>query len=440
MVAAGKAERAGLVATNSIRGGANREVLKRIKQSGDIFMAWSDQPWTLEGAAVRISMVGFDTGREAARVLDGRPVAAINPDLTASVDLTTARRLAENLNIAYMGDTKGGPFDIPADAARRMLAAPLNPNGRPNADVVRPWVNGLDITRRPRGMYIIDFGVDMPLEHAALYELPFAHVEQHVKPEREGNRRAAYRDRWWIHAEPRPALRQAVAPLHRYLITPTVAKHRLFVWTTPATVADHQLIAIARDDDYTFGVLHARPHEVWSLRMGTSLEDRPRYTPSTTFETFPFPRPTEEQRAAIAEAARDLDATRAAWLNPPGGADEAELRRRTLTNLYNERPAWLRLAYERLDAAVFAITVGAGLTSFPRPHARSGVGCRGPRAFSPPMPCAGAVGAQGVRPYGAAANVTSRTGSRLRRRGPPGRAGAGARGRRPRRSRRSSRP
>ena len=110
-----------------------------------------------------------------------------------------------------------------------------------------------------------------------------------------------------------------------------------------------------RDDDYTFGVLHSRLHELWSLRTGTYLGvgNDPRYTPSTTFETFPFPRPTEAQRQAIAEAARDLDAKRSAWLNPPG-ASEADLRQRTLTNLYNERPAWLRLAHQRLDEAVFA--------------------------------------------------------------------------------------
>lgn len=353
MLASGRARRAGLLATNSIRGGANREVLQRIKETGDIFLAWDDEPWTLDGAAVRISLIGFDAGQEASRTLDGRPVATINSDLTATADLTSACRLAENLGVAFMGDTKGGKFDIPDAEARRMLAAPLNPNGRPNSDVVRPWVNGLDITRRPRGMSIIDFGVDMPLEQAALYEAPFSHVETHVKPERDGNRRAAYRERWWLHMEARPAMRAALAPLRRYICTPRVAKHRLFVWLPTATLPDSATIAIARDDDYTFGVLHSRAHELWSLRNGTSLEDRPRYTPSTTFETFPFPRPTQEQRDVVAACARELDATRSAWLNPPG-ASEAELRTRTLTNLYNERPAWLRLAHQRLDDAVFA--------------------------------------------------------------------------------------
>lgn len=355
MLAEGKARRAGLVATNSIRGGANRKVLQRIQASGSIFMAWADEPWTLDGAAVRISLVGFDGGAETSRTLDGHAVGRIHADLTAGPDVTRARRLRENAGIAFMGDTKGGSFDIEGEVARKLLAAPLNPNGRPNSDVVRPWVNGLDITRRPRGMSIVDFGVEMPLAEAALYEAPFALVERVVKPERTGNRRDTYRERWWIHMEPRPALRAALAPLKRYICTPRVSKYRLFVWLPAETLPDSATIAIACDDDYTFGVLHSRAHEVWALRLGTYLGvgNDPRYTPSTTFETFPFPHATEAQRAEIAAAARDLDTTRAAWLNPPGAPEEV-LRGRTLTALYNERPMWLRLAHERLDRAVFA--------------------------------------------------------------------------------------
>jgi hypothetical protein len=93
--------------------------------------------------------------------------------------------------------------------------------------------------------------------------------------------------------------------------------------------------------------------------MGTSLEDSPRYTPTTCFETFPLPWPPGEEPEsdsrieAIAEAARRLDELRRNWLNPEG-ASEAELKKRTLTHLYNARPTWLQNAHERLDEAVFA--------------------------------------------------------------------------------------
>ena len=104
----GKAKRAGLLATQGIRGGANRRVLQRIKESGDIFQAWSDQPWVLEGAAVHVSIVGFDDGSESSRELDGALVDSINSNLTVGADLTAAQRLKENLGIAFMGDTKAG--------------------------------------------------------------------------------------------------------------------------------------------------------------------------------------------------------------------------------------------------------------------------------------------------------------------------------------------
>jgi type II restriction/modification system DNA methylase subunit YeeA len=154
-------------------------------------------------------------------------------------------------------------------------------------------------------------------------------------------------------------MRVALQGKRRFIATPAVAKHRIFVWMPPEVLCNQGTLVFAREDDYFFGVLHSRAHELWALRMGTSLEDRPRYTPTTTFETFPFPwppgtEPADDPRvAAIAEAARELVEKRERWLNPEG-ASEAELKKRTLTNLYNQRPAWLDMAHRKLDRAVFA--------------------------------------------------------------------------------------
>ena len=178
-----------------------------------------------------------------------------------------------------------------------------------------------------------------------------------------------------------------VQGLERYVVTPTVAKHRIFVWLAASICPDHQLIAVARDDDTSFGILHSRVHELWSLRMGTFLGvgNDPRYTPSTTFETFPFPHgltpniPAADYAAdlraqRIGAAAAQLDVLRENWLNPadlvrrvpevvPGYPDRllpvddraaAILKKRTLTNLYNEHPAWLAHAHRELDEAVTA--------------------------------------------------------------------------------------
>ncbi len=394
-VAAGKATRIGLVATNSIRGGANRRALQAAIQGRPIFDAWADEPWVIDGAAVRVSLICFsdadDEHRPALR-MDGEPVDAIHSDLTTrrgatGIDLTEAKGMPENVGVAFMGDTKGGPFDIPGDLARGWLNLPANPNGRPNADVLKPWVNGMDLTRRPAGKWIVDFGWEKTEADAALYEAPFAHVRAHVWPMRQGNRREAYRVNWWRHVEPRQGMWRALAGLPRCIVTPTVSKHRLFAWLDTSVCPDHQLIVIARDDDVTFGILHSRFHEAWSLRLGTWLGkgNDPRYTPTTTFETFPFPEGlspdipatdhADDKRAvAIADAARTLVELRARWLNPPEwvawvdepvpgyprrpvARDEAavkELKARTLTNLYNARPQWLADAHAALDAAVAA--------------------------------------------------------------------------------------
>ena len=158
-IASGKAARAGLVATNSIRGGANRRALKAATDTRRIFEAWSDEPWVIDGAAVRVSLVCFSGAADdlgAGARLDGQPVDEIYLDLTArrggaGVDLTGARRLPENAGVAFMADTKGGPFDIPGDQALEWLRLPSNPNGRTNADVLKPWVNGMDLTGGRRG-------------------------------------------------------------------------------------------------------------------------------------------------------------------------------------------------------------------------------------------------------------------------------------------------
>ena len=392
-IALGHASRVGLVATNSIRGGANRRALEAATVGLRIFEAWSDEPWVVDGAAVRVSLVCFshrsDRCGDDVR-LDGEKVDQIHTDLTAhragtGADLTRVRPLSENGGVAFMGVSKKGPLDVSGDLAREWLAQPSNPNGRTNADVLKPLMNGMDVTRRSGGKWIVDFGWKMSEREAALYEEPFRWARERVHPVRQRNRRDAYRRYWWRPAEPRPGLWRAVAGLSRFVATPTVAKYRVFVWCAACICPDQQLIVIARDDDTTFGILHSRFHEIWSLRLGTSLEDRPRYTPTTTFETFPFPTGLtpdvpaadyvdDPHAMAVAVEARRLVELRDRWLHPPEWVEWVDepvpvypkrpvprdedaakaLKKRTLTNLYNARPQWLADAHDALDAAVAA--------------------------------------------------------------------------------------
>jgi type II restriction/modification system DNA methylase subunit YeeA len=243
--------------------------------------------------------------------------------------------------------------------AAKMLSA-SNASGKQNRDVVRPWLNASDITGRNRQLFIIDFS-DMSLADASAYEKPLEYVREFVKPERDNNNRARRRIYWWQHGETVPALRAGLNRLSRFISTPRVAKHRVFAWTDTSTLPDSRVYAIIREDDYFFGVLHSRIHEVWSLATSSrhGVGNDPTYNNTTCFETFPFPwppgtEPTDDPRVqAIAAAAAELVALRDAWLNPPG-LDEKELQKRTLTNLYNARPEWLAAAHRRLDAAVCA--------------------------------------------------------------------------------------
>ena len=227
-IESGFAKRAGLLATNSIRSASNREVLRRAKQSGDIFVAWSDEPWVVDGADVRVSIVGQDDGSEQVRFLDGERVPGINSDLTFAADVTKAAALLENAGESLQGDIKGGRFEVTGETARSMLTSPTNVNGRTNADVVVPWMNAMDVTRRPRDMFIVDFGTSMGEDAAAEYEGPFKHIKDHVFEKAiEDREKSRDRERWWLHQRPRKEMRELLLPLTRFIATPRVSKHRL---------------------------------------------------------------------------------------------------------------------------------------------------------------------------------------------------------------------
>jgi hypothetical protein len=393
----GRLQAAGLVATNSIRGGASRKVLERIVETTRIFVAWSDEPWVNDGAAVRVSMIGF--GKRGSAILDGVEVPSIHADLTANIDVTKSGSISKNLNMSFQGVTPraeikkkrrlelGLPcasFNLDGDKARQILREPANANGEPMSAVVRPYCVADDITTRPLDRFIVNFGVREKF-NASLFEQPFAAL---------GNvrlNRAQMEDAknypWWQLWRPRPEMFAAFKGLSRYISIPRHAKHYLCAWRDMAVVPGDALVVVARDDDTSIGILQSRIHEVWALRSGSSLEDRPRYTPTTCFETFPFPEDLtpdisaveyegNEKAKAIAAAAKELFKLRNHYLNPPEWTDwiispeeqaagfpkrpvakvghEEDLKKRTLTKLYNARPQWLTLAHEALDKAVAA--------------------------------------------------------------------------------------
>ena len=407
-MAAGRLKRAGLVSTQAIRSGSSRLVLLRLIETAPILGAWSDEPWSNNGAAVRVSLVWFGSD-DGLPVLDGEAVMSINADLSAgsATDLSRVAELTANEGSVFIGTQQNGPFTIPGATARQWLKLPVL-GGRSMADVIRPWRNGRDIATRESDEWIIDFGTSIPETDAALFEQPFGHVEECVKPLRLRGNRESRKRLWWRLGEPMPALRKAIEALPRFIATPRVAKHRFFVFLHSRINPDCRLTVIARADDSTLGVLESRVHQLWSLATASmhGVGNDPTYNAKSCFNTFPFPEhltpaDTAHQRTepldggalipadlppavrphaeAIARAAQRLVTLRDAWLNPPEWTErvpevvplglatspypdrvvarpgfEAQLAKRTLTNLYNLRPAWLAQAHEALDAAVAA--------------------------------------------------------------------------------------
>ncbi|WP_278923700.1 class I SAM-dependent DNA methyltransferase [Pseudophaeobacter profundi] len=384
---AGSLERAGLVSTNSIRGQTNREVVQPIAKSGNIFEAWEDEEWTVDGAAVRVSLVCFSSSKMSLIRLNGKAVASVQADLTGLLSdtiLLDPLKLAQNSNKSFIGIQKNGPFDVEQPTAEDWLLRPANPDGSYNKSVLKKLLSGRDITGRDRSRWIVDF-FGFANDAAMFFDGPYQHVQKYVLPDRLNNNREIRRRNWWLFGEVMPKMRSNALTLNRHLITSLTSKHGFFVWNSPQSLCDSTCVVIALENDTSFGILSSRIHRVWSLRFGNRLGvgNDPRYTPSTTFETFPFPEgltpnipaadyAADPRAVKIGTAAARLNELRENWLNPADlvtrvpevvagypdrilpkdDAAATELKKRTLTNLYNTRPAWLDNAHKTLDEAV----------------------------------------------------------------------------------------
>ncbi|GGS10895.1 hypothetical protein GCM10008960_41150 [Deinococcus sedimenti] len=358
-----RVRRFGFVTTNSVKQTFNRRVVEdHLKASVEasrplsLVYAVPDHPWVDEadGAAVRISMTVVARGRRDGlleRVLQELPgengeyaittaqqVGRINPDLTIGADVTAAAELKANQGISGRGvQLMGAGFIVPVQTTanpenghKEVDAADLGLGRVPGIEgVLREYRNGRDLTSRPRAVRVIDlFGLNEEEARTRFPEI-YQHVRLTVKPERDANNRATYRDNWWLFGEPRSALRPALGGLPRFIATVETSKHRFFQFLPSTILPDNMLVNIAHDDAYVLGVLSSRVHVVWALAQGSRLGvgNDPRYNKSRCFETFPFPVATPAQQQAIREKAEALDAFRKARL-----AAHAHL---TMTDLYN---------------------------------------------------------------------------------------------------------
>ncbi|HEY0020451.1 MAG TPA: DNA methyltransferase [Longimicrobium sp.] len=335
-LAGGGGMRAGLITTNTITQRHNREIIDdAITRGVQVVWAAADHPWVDDtgSAAVRIAITVIAKDAAGAALVfvddDGKiqreiQVPRLNADLTISADVAgaAATPLFANQGLASQGFTLVGEgFRLSLEEGERLLN--LDPRHR---GVVRMIVNGRDLTTRPRGIWTIDFGVadeDQALQFPVLYDL----IRTRVMPGRSANKRDAYARFWWRFGETRTGFRAASASLSRYIATVETAKHRMFLFLSAETAAEHSVVCIATADAYHLGVLSSAIHVRWSLAAGGTLEDRPRYQKALTFDPFPFPDPPQELREEIGRVAERLDQHRKDAI--------ARDERVTMTGMYN---------------------------------------------------------------------------------------------------------
>ena len=342
---AGAIRRFGLITTNSLRQTFNRRVLQTHMEGQpplSLLFAIPDHPWvdSTDGAAVRISMTVAEAGERVGvlktvtaewptesgevEVTLVERVGKIQSDLTIGANVAGAVPLLANMELSCPGvKLHGSGFIINSDQAKA-----LGLGQTPEIEnYIREYRNGRDLTATPRGVMVIDlYRLEIDEVRRRFPEV-YQWVYERVKPERDQNNRAAYRNNWWIHGEARGNFRPALAGLPRFIATVETSKHRFFVFLDASILPDNMLVNIALDDAYFLGVLSSRVHVTWALATGGTLEDRPRYNKTRCFETFPFPNPTGPQRTRIRELGEQLDAHRK--------RQQAQHPRLTLTDMYN---------------------------------------------------------------------------------------------------------
>jgi len=326
---AGKIRRFGFITTNSLTQTFNRKVLHHhleAKKPLSVVFAIPDHPWVdaADGAAVRIAMSAGEAGKATGRLCnlvseepgeDARVVllsercGTILADLTIGANVAGAQPLRSNETLANRGvQLFGAGFLVtPVEAVQLGL-------GRiPGLEAhVRPYRNGRDLTAIPREVLVVDlFGLSETEVRNRFPEV-YQWVLDRVKPERDQNNRATYRENWWFFGEPRKVMRKALVGLSRYIATVETAKHRTFVFLDQSILPDNKLVAIATDDAFVLGVLSSRVHIAWSLTAGSWLGvgNDSVYVKTRCFEPFPFPLCEETQKENIRKLAEAIDTHR----------------------------------------------------------------------------------------------------------------------------------
>lgn len=340
--------RAGLVSTNTISQGKNRDssLLVITENGGVITDAVSTQIWSGE-AKVHVSITCWikDSKYSGPFTLNHLSVEGITPSLTAGTSHQATAVLPPNRKVCFQGFlTRGMGFVLNPTEAASLLAA----EDESYRDVIVPYINGEDTVRRidqDPSRWVIDFA-SMPLEKAQQkYPVALEILRERVLPERLNDPEQL--KRWWQFWNVREGLRSAIAPLDRFAVASRVGKRLLLIWAKPDWRPSDACNVFAFADDYWFGVCSSTPHSEWAWATSSTMKGDLRYSPKNVFETFPFPNPNDKQREAIADAARSIVELRRRYCN------ELQVGLTALYNLVDEGGAVeLAEAHLELDNAV----------------------------------------------------------------------------------------
>ncbi|WP_425449933.1 class I SAM-dependent DNA methyltransferase [Virgifigura deserti] len=349
--------RFGFITTNSITQTFSRRVTERhmtAKEPLSLVFALPNHPWmkASDKAAVRIAMTVAEKGEHDGVLAEVVSEVGLNTDtpqvgleiregslranLTVGADLSVAKLLIANSYMAHKGMM---PYGKGFWISPKLAAEFRREGNKEQPHRIRPYLNGADLTRRPRGVFAIDFlGLSME-EARSSFPRAYSYLYEHVRPERLTNNRKVRREKWWLFAEPALDLRDAVRGIPQFIATTETAKHRTFSFVSSGVLADQKVRVISSDRAEVLAILSARLHVIFAIAKGgrQGAGDDPVYQHTQTFGPFPLPKaaecrlpshsPLSAQQERLRELGERLDGFRKERL--------AEHSFLTMTGLYN---------------------------------------------------------------------------------------------------------
>ncbi|MGB1289225.1 MAG: type IIL restriction-modification enzyme MmeI, partial [Aggregatilineales bacterium] len=339
-------DRAGLVGTNTIRQNYSRMggLDYIVANDGVIYDAISSMPWSGE-AVVHVSVVNWSKGDapvspamlhffesindEGEYQFRDVKKKVINSSLSEETDVSGAKVLRVNKKPkrVFQGQIPGNEhFVFEPDEARAFIKKDSN-----SVTVLFPFLIGDDLVGNSQGhpsRLVLDLNQYDAIE-AQQFGGAYAHIKKHILPVREekaqqeearnalaraenptasiNRHHRGFLNNWWKHSYGRNEMWSQLATRKRFVGCSQVTKRPIFDFISTEIHPDVTIQTFIFDDDYSFGILQSNLHWLWFTNRASTLKSDYRYTPTSVFNTFPFPQqPDAVKVRAVADAGRAL--------------------------------------------------------------------------------------------------------------------------------------